>query len=488
MVSERRFPARQWLAWRRLTKLPKDGIVPWIFLLTLGLSLAVNSVAALAGQAAKPLAPKPPMGWNSFDSYRLDIHEQACFDNLKTFAEVFKPLGYEYFVIDAGWYYEFKLRPGTLIPVAGVDGDDKVLDENMDKYGFLIPSKCFFPNGLKPLADECHKHGVKFGVHIMRGIPRKAVELNTPVKGTSYSARDIADTNSVCVWCPLNYGVDMTKPGAQAYYDGFIQQLADYGVDFIKADDIVEFPAEIEAVLKAIKKTGRPITLSLSPGDRVLGHAIATYEKADLLRVTGDVWDRQFDIDKCFDSWLTWQYVPVREGFWFDMDMIPFGELRVTIPKDTPDNKAGNGGKHRFDNFTVPQKKTFITMRALSASPLFMGGVLTTLDKESLRLLTNKEMIACNQNGKMGHMVEYRDYVQTWRTEQRGAEQESGWAAVFNRSGEKKTAQVSLNSLGLDPVKKYDLQDVWSDKPFKPGRVELEPHDCVFIRYAQQDK
>ena len=456
-----------------------------LFLPIIGLIIAVNSVAVMAGQTAKPLAPKPPMGWNSFDSYRVDIHEQACFDNLKTFVELFKPLGYEYFVIDAGWYYEFKLRPGTLIPVAG---NDKVLDENLDQYGYLIPSKCFFPNGLKPIADECHKHGVKFGVHIMRGVPRKAVKLNTPVKGTSYFARDIADATSVCEWCPLNYGVNMTKPGAQEYYDGFIQQLADYGVDFIKADDIVEFPAEIEAVQKAIEKTGRPITLSLSPGDRVLGNAIATYEKADMLRVTGDVWDRQSDIDKCFDSWLTWQYVPVRQGFWFDMDMIPFGELRVTIPKDTPDDKTGNGGKHRFDNYTVPQKKTFITMRAISASPLIMGGALPTLDKESLRLLTNKEMIACNQNGKMGHMIENRDYVQIWRTEQRGAEKESGWAGVFNRSGEKKTTPVSLKSLGLDPDKTYILYDVWSDRPFKPGQVELEPHDCVFVRYIQQNK
>jgi len=448
------------------------------------LILTVNSVAVMAERTQKALAPKPPMGWNSYDSYRLDIHEQACMENLKTFAEVFRPLGYEYFVIDAGWYYEYRLRPGTLIPVAG---DDKILDDNLDKYGYLIPSQCYFPNGLKPIANECHKHGVKFGVHIMRGIPRKAVKLNTPVKGTSHLARDIADTTSTCVWCPLNYGIDMTKPGSQEYYDGFIQQLADYGVDFIKADDIVEFPAEIEAVVRAIEKTGRPITLSLSPGDRVFGNKIATYEKADMLRVTGDVWDGQFDIEKCFASWLTWQYVPVREGFWFDMDMIPFGELRVTIPKDTPDDKAGHAGKHRFDNFTVPQKETFTAMRALSASPLIMGGVLPTLDKESLRLLTNKEMIACNQNGKMGHMVEYRDYVQTWLTEQRGAEKEAGWAGVFNRSGEKKTAHVSLKSLGLDPDKKYHLYDIWGDKLFKPGQVELVPHGCLFIRHENRN-
>jgi hypothetical protein len=461
----------------------KDGIMKKMFLSAIGLILTVNSVIVTAEQTSKPLAPKPPMGWNSFDSYRLDIHEQACFDNLKTFVEIFKPLGYEYFVIDAGWYNEYELRPGTLIPV---EKDGKVRNVNLDEHGYLLPSKCFFPNGLKPIADECHKHGVKFGVHIMRGIPRKAVELNTPIKGTRYLARDIADTSSICVWCSLNYGVNMSKPGAQEYYDGFVRQLADYGVDFIKADDIVEFPAEIEAVVKAIEKCGRPIVLSLSPGDRVLADAIGTYEKADMLRVTGDVWDKQTSIDKCFAAWEKWQYAAVREGFWFDMDMIPFGELRVTIPKDTPDNKAGHEGKHRFDNFTVPQKETFITMRALSASPLFMGGVLPTLDKESLRLLTNKEMIACNQNGKMGHVIKYSDDVQTWLTEKRGAEKEPGWAGVFNRSGEKKTVDVSLKSLGLDPDKEYNLYDIWGDKPFKTGQAKLEPQGCLFIRYENK--
>jgi alpha-galactosidase len=443
-----------------------------------------GSGQVMAEKVIKPLASKPPMGWNSYDSYRLDIHEQACYDNLKTFVEVFKPLGYEYFVIDAGWYHEYKLRPGTLIPISG---DDKIADDNLDEHGYLIPSKGFFPNGLEPIANECHKNGVKFGVHIMRGIPRKAVKLNTPIKGTAYFARDIADTTNICAWCPLNYGVNMDKLGSQEYYDGFIQQLANYGVDFIKADDIVEFPKEIDAVVKAIEKTKRPITLSLSPGDRVIGSEVATYEKADMLRVTGDVWDNQFDIEKCFTAWLTWQYKEVREGFWFDMDMIPFGELRVTVPKNTDDEKIGPEGKHRFDQFSMAQKRTFMTMRAMSASPLFMGGVLPTLDKDSMRLLTNKVMISCNQNGKIGHMIGFRDYVQTWLTEEQGKEKQSGWVAVFNRSEAQRSAQVSLQTLGLDPHRNYELEDVWSGQPFNVGKHELEGQDCLFLRYKKID-
>lgn len=430
----------------------------------------------------KPLASTPPMGWNSFDSYCVEISEPACFENLKVFVERFKPLGYEYFVIDAGWYIEYRLMPGSLIPVTG---DDRIIDYNINEFGYYIPSKTYFKNGLKPLADECHKHGVKFGLHIMRGIPRKSHELNTPVKGTPYCARDIADTSSICDWSPLNYGIDMSKNGSQEYYDGFIRQLADYGVDFIKADDIVEFPDEIEAVVKAIKKTGRPIVLSLSPGDRVSGNSVGTYEKADMLRVTGDVWDRQPDIDKCFDSWLSWQYVSVRDGFWLDMDMIPFGELRVTKPKDSPQNQISHEGCHRMDCFSPAQKKTFITMRAMSASPLFMGGVLSTLDDDSLRLLTNREMIACNQNGVMGRLIENRHYVQIWRVEEKNTDGNAGWIGIFNRLDEVNKVETSLKSFGSKPGA-YEMLDVWGNRPYATGPMELGPHECVFIRYVRK--
>lgn len=168
--------------------------------------------------------------------------------------------------------------------------------------------------------------------------------------------------------------------------------------------------------------------------------------------------------------------------------MIGWPQADWKVDEDTLGDMAGHEGKHRFDRFSAPQKKTFITMRAMSASPLFIGGALPSMDREPLRLLTNQEMISCNQNGKVGHRVESRDYVQTWLTEKRGEEMKSGWAAVFNRSSEKKTAQVSLKSLGLDPKQSYSLYDVWGDKPFQPGKIELEPNDCVFLRFAIQNK
>ena len=102
-------------------------------------------------------------------------------------------------------------------------------------HGYFLPSECYFPNGFGPLVERCREHDLKFGVHLMRGIPRKAVELNLPIKGTPYTARDIAitDPDLNCKWCTYCYGVDMDHPGGQAWYDGLIEHIAGLGVDFI---------------------------------------------------------------------------------------------------------------------------------------------------------------------------------------------------------------------------------------------------------------
>ena len=210
----------------------------------------------------KALAPRPPLGWNSYDSYRNEIGEEETLRNLDVFARKLAPSGYQYFVIDLGWYSETACVPGSLRPW----GNDP-FDFSLDANGYPVGSRTFFPNGIKPIADRAHKLGVKFGLHMMRGMIRKAWEFNLPVKGTNVRMRDIADTNNICSWANFTYGVDMTKPGAQEYYDGLIQHLADMGVDFVKYDDVVPCPAEMEAIGKAVAKCKRDMLLSLSPGD-----------------------------------------------------------------------------------------------------------------------------------------------------------------------------------------------------------------------------
>jgi hypothetical protein len=287
----------------------------------------------------------------------------------------------------------------------------------------------------------------------------------------------------------------MSKPGAQEWYNGLIQHIADLGVDFIKYDDIVPHPDEVEAVAKAIAKTGKPIVLSLSPGGDVDPTAIDFFRMANMLRVTSDVWDEQHYIDECFKAWRKWQGKE-RPGFWIDMDMIPFGQLQLMSPpsKDgskTPMDKgdialAGKGVK-RWCQLKKPQMRTFITMRAMAASPLMMGGDLPTLDDFSLSLITNPQMLACNQNGVMGSLVCDKDGLETWKVEKKGVVGE-GWIGIFNRTDKKTSFELTESLPGFD-VSKYKIFDVWNDNTLlKTGKVELEPHDCAFFRYIKQNK
>jgi alpha-galactosidase len=445
------------------------------------LELAGSAAASAAMPGIAELAPKPPLGWNSFDSYGVYLTEEAAVANVRAMAKKLKPSGYEYFVIDNGWFGEYKLIPGTRYPA-----EKHASDVNLNEYGLLQPSKTYFPHGLRPIIELAHGAGLKFGVHLMRGIPRKAVQLNLPVKGTKYRARDIANTQSICKWCPYNYGVDMDKPGAQQFYNSLINQLAGWGIDFIKADDIVPFPKEIAGVANAIEQCGRPMVFSLSPGGAVDMQHLSYYRRANMLRTTGDVWDRREDLDKGFAAWKKFQGT-ARPGFWPDLDMIPFGQLLLMSPKregtKEADVKLAGYGNTRWCQLTEDQKQTFITMRALAASPLFMGGDLATLDESSLNLITNRDMLACDQNGVMGKNIYERDGVEVWVTPQKG-KPESGWLGIFNRNQSAKQVAFSKAELG---VKQDQLRDIWNKREYKlsAGKQVFEiPADGVaFLRF-----
>jgi alpha-galactosidase len=447
------------------------------------------AIATLGTAAEKPIATKPPLGWNSFDSYGVYLHEKAAMANLEAMAEILAPYGYEYFVIDNGWYGEYKLKPGTLFPV-----ERHASDVRLNEFGQVMPSKAYFPGGIKRIADRCHELGLKFGIHMMRGIPRKAYELNLPIQGTPYRARDIADTNPAnnCKWCTYNYGVDMAKPGAQEWYDGLIRHLVDLGVDMIKYDDIVPYPAEVEAVAEAIAKTGKPILLSLSPGGEVDPAAIKSFQKAHMLRVTKDVWDEMQYIDECFDAWNRWSGKQA-DNFWIDMDMIPFGQLLMMSPRAelagddaTTTVRLAGKGYRRWQQFSQDQMFTFITMRALSASPLMIGGDLPTMDGFSLRLVTDPDMLACNQNGVMGKRISQKDGIEVWLTPEKHRANQ-GWIGVFNRTD--KLQRVTLTKTFLGLKQDATLCNIWrGQKKYELSaasaiEMDINPDGVLFLRF-----
>lgn len=433
----------------------------------------------------------PPSGWNSFDSFGGYLHEEAAHRQLEAFAARLAPHGYRTFVVDIGWFGEYELRPGSLFPKPDTKHARAV---RLDAYGRPLPSACYFPNGFGRLIDRTRELGLQFGVHIMRGIPRKAVQLRLPVEGAGgVTAADIADASSLCGWCHYNYGVDMSRPGAQAYYDSLVRMLAGWGVDFIKADDITGYPAEVEAVAEAIAKCGRPIVLSLSHGGEADTVHLPVYRRADMLRITKDIWDDSESIERSFHAWSYWSG-HAEPGFWLDLDMIPFGDLQTMKPSPEPGAPAeeqmpalcGRGCRRRCE-LGLAERETFITQRALAASPLMVGGDLTTLGADDLRLLTEPRMLACNRNGVCGSMEYMRGDVQVWRTPHR-TRPGAGWIGVFNRNPRRRPDVIRLTPDRLRLSARTRMHDIWRGRtlgelgshPF----IELPPGGCSFVEYS----
>ena len=266
------------------------------------------------------LAQTPPMGWNSYDCFGVSVREDEVIRNADYMAQHLRPLGWEYIVIDGEW-----AEPHPINTVH----DQPTSNLNMDDYGRLIPALNRFPSsaddkGFKPLADYLHKKGLKFGIHIMRGIPRQAVTINAPILHTTYCAQDIADTTRTCAWNPDMYGIDVSHEGGQAYYDSLLQLYASWEVDFIKADDMISpyHAVEVEALALAVQRCGRPIVLSLSPGDHLsLEWADHLKRHSHLWRISSDFWDRWDDLHAQFERCRQW-ISHAGPGHWIDADML----------------------------------------------------------------------------------------------------------------------------------------------------------------------
>src|SRR5215212_9476188 len=146
-------------------------------------------------ESNRTVARTPPMGWNSWDCYGPTVTEAEVKANAAYMARHMKRFGWQYVVVDIQWYE----------PKAKAHGYRPNAELVMDRYGRLLPALNRFPSaargrGFKPLADYVHRLGLKLGVHIVRGIPRQAVRVNTPVFGTNLLVRDAADTESTCPW------------------------------------------------------------------------------------------------------------------------------------------------------------------------------------------------------------------------------------------------------------------------------------------------
>ena len=417
-------------------------------------------------------AKTPPMGWNSYDYYDTTVNESQIKSNADYMAKHLKEYGWEYVVVDIQWYAH---KAGSMrdkfqyIPFSELE---------IDEYSRLQPDPKRFPSsingaGFAPLAKYIHSLGLKFGIHIMRGIPRIAAHNHIKVKNCSITADMIADPSSICGWNPDMYGVRNTPEG-QAYYDSLIELYASWGVDFIKCDDICntniyrenQYSArhEIEMLSKSIQKCGRPIVLSLSPGPALIDKAWHYEKYANMWRITDDFWDNWTLLKDMFYRCELWQN-HVSQGCYPDCDMLPLGYL-------------GKGfGEERVTNFTKDEQQTMMTLWCLFGSPLMLGAEMTKLDQWTLSLLTNKKVLDMLTPDCQPKQIYLDDTKAIWFASNNKTNK--NYVALFNLGDE--TANISVNLEELDiPKTEVILTDLWTREIYtcinKVISKKLSPH------------
>jgi len=411
------------------------------------------------------IALTPPMGWNSYDSFGDDVTEDEVMANARYLSRTLHPHGWEYVVIDYRWY-----DPGAS-QAPNNPNARRGATLSMDSFGRLTPPPNRFPSaadgqGFKALADRIHAMGLRFGIHIMRGIPRQAVKENTPIQGSIYHAADAANTANTCGWCPDMYGVDTSKPAGQAWYDSILRQYAGWGVDLIKVDDMSSpySAGEIAAVRTAIKRCGRSIVFSLSPGETPIQEADHVTAHANMWRISGDFWDNWGTLNHQFDLIARWAGYG-DPGHWPDADMIPLGHLSIH-------NRSV--GRDRETHFTHDEQMTLISLWAMDPSPLMLGMNLPDDDAWTNSLLTNDEILAVNQDslGKQAVRVSQENGAEVWVKEMQDGSRVIG---LFNRANDPQPVTARWSDLKI-PARER-VRDLWQRKDL--GDFEKQFHATV---------
>jgi len=432
----------------------------------IALALAALPVALMAGpdatgSDARTLASAPPMGWNSWDAYGLTIDEAQFKANAAVLAKL-AGSGWHYAVIDEGWYME---------DPRGKDRETRRYV--IDGHGVLIPAPARFPSsvgdkGFRPLAEWLHARGLAFGLHIVRGIPKAAVMQNLPIADSRYRAEEAADKSELCSWDDGNYGIADNAAG-QAYYDAVLKRYAQWGLDFVKVDCIADHPyrpTEIRQIASAIRKSGRPMVLSLSPGPTQLSHAADVARDAQMWRIANDVWDgwtfthRHPEDDfpnglrPIFDYLASWAGYG-GPGHWPDADMLPFGSL-------TP---SPGWGEPRQSRLTDEEERSAMTLWSIARSPLILGGNLTRLDPFTRSLITNRRVLEVNQTARtsrpLADLPSSLQGVRIWLASVPRRGGDASVIAVFNINETPQPVRAEWAELGIS-AGAHRMRELWS--------------------------
>ncbi|XP_062158370.1 alpha-galactosidase [Alnus glutinosa] len=436
----------------------------------------------------------PPRGWNSYDSFCWTISEEEFLQSAEIVSNRLRPHGYEYVVVDYLWYRR---------KVKGAYPDSLGFDV-IDEWGRMIPDPDRWPSskggkGFTEVAKKVHNMGLKFGIHVMRGISTQAVNANTPIldtisggayeeSGRKWSAKDIGIKERACAWMQHGFMSVDTKLGAgRAFLRSLYEQYAEWGVDFVKHDCVFGDDLdinEISFVSEVLKQLDRPILYSLSPGTSVTpAMAKDVSGLANMYRITGDDWDSWGDVMAHFDVTRDFSIASMigAKGLlgksWPDLDMLPLGWL--TDP-------GSNEGPHRRSNLNPNEQTTQITLWSMAKSPLMFGGDVRKLDETTYNLITNPTLLEINSFSSNNMEFPYitsmrdsksRDDVLAWQSTRSRTDVEISDTQVLGLTG-------CMNSKAIGwyvQASNQDLEKIcWKEKL---GSRHQEPL-CLYKREA----
>lgn len=416
------------------------------------------------------------MGWNSFDCFGSTVTEAEVIANAEVLAHRLAPFGWDHVVVDYCWSHPSP--PACTNPNQNHEYQPYLA---MDTDFRLLPAPERFPSaaagsGFLPLSRRIHALGLKFGIHIMRGLPRQAFYPGYPAATLRHRAVDMADPTDTCPWLNHMYGVRAETPAGQDYYNSLFRLYALWEVDFVKADDLT-FPyrtEEIEAIDRARRHCGRPITLSLSPGPCPLDRASHVARHAEMWRISADFWDDWIKLREMFKLCAAW--APHRfENAWADADMLPVGRL----------SKRGPVGPEHDSFFTHEEQKTMLTLWALFRSPLFIGGNLVEMDEATIGLLSHPGMLEVHRHSTGALPLGGGEYPEIWLAD--SSQPGTAYLGIFNLADQPRHRRVRWLDLELSEPPRQ-ATELWSGTATVPARdginLDLPPHGAALFRLA----
>ncbi len=393
-------------------------------------SLAVVALPAQPALAKSDFTDRPFMGWSSW-SVQSSTHEGygqnwLNEENVKRAADGvathLASAGYEYVNMDAGWNATLEW------------------DFHTDASGIPNADPARFPNGITEVIDYIHGKDLKAGLYAAAGLEKEVYEKNAPIEGApgcftgDIAVQPLTPTN---MWGG-NWKIDYDNPCAQEYINSIADRFASWGVDFVKIDGTTEENvADIAAWSEAIDQSGRTMWLTASAWPVPHAAAGPLRPHANSVRVDTDV--------ECYCDTLStwessadnrWEDLPawlgdVEPNYWPDLDTMPI---------------SNNTGQGIQDGLNDTERQSVMTFWSMASSPLYAGGDPANLDETAVSILTNPEVVAVNQAGRLPVQVE-DGTLQQWVKEMPDG---SLAVAVYNLGSEAADITVDFGDVGAE--------------------------------------